>query len=78
MGEEIGYEARLELPYLVGLMLPDNVTVEKPVSGSTIGRIENPEIMMAVSCLNIKPVSVDVAKQALSRLDHIIEKLGAG
>jgi hypothetical protein len=77
MSEEIGYEARLELPYLVSLMLPDNVTVEKPMSGSTIGWMVTPEIMMAVGCLNKNPASVDVAKEALSRLDHIIEKLGA-
>jgi len=60
---------------LVGLMLPCNVTVEESSPGNAIVRIANPEMMMTVGDLQKNPVLVDVAKEARSRLESVLEKL---
>ena len=62
---------------LVGLMLPCNITVEEPEPGSAIVRIANPETMMTIGELHENPALVEVAQEARSRLQRVIERLHA-
>jgi len=62
---------------VVGLMLPCNVTVEETLSGSSIVRIANPEMMMTAGDLQKNPDLTEVAKEARNRLERVIEKLVA-
>lgn len=59
----------------VGLMLPCNVTVEEDLNGGSIVRIANPELMLQVGGLGDKPTTLEVGKQARTRLERVAQSL---
>jgi uncharacterized protein (DUF302 family) len=65
----------LTIESLTGLMLPCNVTVEDDLSGGSIVRIANPEVMMQVGTLEDNDDLKDVAKQARIRLEQVAKLL---
>lgn len=62
----------------VGLLLPCNVTVEELEEGSSLVRIANPEMLMAVGDLRDNPTLIQTAQQARSRLERVLAHLSSG
>ena len=60
---------------VTGLLLPCNVTVEEETDESSIVRIANPEVVLAVGSLEQDPEVSAVAKEARQRLERVAEAL---
>lgn len=61
----------------VGLLLPCNITVEELVDGSSLVRIANPEMLMAVGDLRDNPTLIQTAQEARNRLERVLAHLSA-
>jgi uncharacterized protein (DUF302 family) len=69
----LAYKALSNEP-VVGGLLPCNVTVEATDQGSLV-QIVNPAAMMGMPPLSDNPVLVEVATEALERLQRVAKKL---
>ena len=61
---------------IVGGLLPCNVTVEATDEGSLV-QIVNPKVMMGIPPLSTNPALVEVAEEALQRLQRVAAALKA-
>lgn len=59
----------------IGLMLPCNVTLEDNLSGGSIVRIANPELMVQFGDWSTRPELKEVAKEAHDRLSRVAQSL---